>query len=410
MAVGYFVILIISQNLGAKAVGLYSLYISFLSILGVLSAVGLGMISLKYAGEFKADSNNSHIKRLYKLTLEIVFPVGLFIAFLVFLFSDTLFEIFFKIDGTLFLSVLVSIMVFAFALFLINVEYLRALDSLRVSEFFKSSFIPVLILVSLYLLLSNDTEFLLPIYLYSTALFFAVLIMLVLIFRRFSELVESKDRFTLTKKQVLLSSLPLLMVSFGVFLMSHVDNFIIAYYLTPNDVGIYAVAFKVAFVTGLVLVAVNTVVAVRFSELYSNNDIEALKATVGFSTTLVFFGTLPLAVIIIIFPEFILSLFGAEFIGGQYSLVILAFAMLLTALSGSVGHLLVMTGSQLVVQNVVWSSLLLNIVLDIVLVPSYGIEGAAIATALSLVFQNFLLVMVARKKLGINTFLMRLKT
>ena len=97
---------------------------------------------------------------------------------------------------------------------------------------------------------------------------------------------------------------------------------------------------------------------------------------------LYFYSTLPILIILFLLPEFLLSFFGAEFTIAKNTLLILLVGQVGNAMSGSVGYILQMTGNEKLFQNILTLALLLNIVLNFLLIPKYGIIGVAIASSM----------------------------
>ena len=95
--------------------------------------------------------------------------------------------------------------------------------------------------------------------------------------------------------------------------------------------------------------------------------------------------------------------FGSEFKDGYYALLILSVGQLVNVLSGSVGYIMTMTGRQKQAAYVLAISAALNIVMNYMLIPHFGIEGAAIATAVSLMLWNIALILYIRKKINLNS-------
>ncbi|MBK5270180.1 MAG: polysaccharide biosynthesis C-terminal domain-containing protein, partial [Bacteroidia bacterium] len=91
-----------------------------------------------------------------------------------------------------------------------------------------------------------------------------------------------------------------------------------------------------------------------------------------------------------------------EFLDGQQALLILCGGQLINILSGSVGLLLMMTGNQRFSIYSLAISTIFNIIFNIILVPPYGIVGASIASAGSLVIWNFLMYFFVRRKINIR--------
>ena len=100
-----------------------------------------------------------------------------------------------------------------------------------------------------------------------------------------------------------------------------------------------------------------------------------------------------------------MNFFGEDFSNSLVSLNILLIANLITAFFGSINVLLNMTDSQSLVMKNIGISLLINIFLNFLLIPMYGIEGAAISSLISTIFWNFSAGFQVYKKFGFTTFI-----
>ena len=97
---------------------------------------------------------------------------------------------------------------------------------------------------------------------------------------------------------------------------------------------------------------------------------------------------LPVVVAIVIFPEWLMSLFGAAFESASVPLVILAIGQLINAATGSVAYILMMTGHEVCYRRATIVAAVVNVVLGIILIPKYGAIGAAISTSASVACVN----------------------
>lgn len=402
LAIGYLLILTLAYFLGAEGVGIYSLFVSIVTLIGTFAALGLGFSTLRFVGELKANNNEGALTDLYNKMLLIVIPVAV-VTSVVLYFLKSYFAALFNIDSQSLLNVAIIIAIPFFAVYLVNIRFLQALNEIKLFEFFRSIYRPLSITVLTVVVINYFTDVLLPVWFYVIATGLATIFLTLLIYKKLDAL-KTDYYENINFKQILSVSLPLMLVSFGSILMAHIDNIMIGYFMNTEAVGIYAVAFKIAYVASLVLIAINTVMASKISEQYYSKDITSLKKSIHFATTIVALGTFPIVLIIIIFPEYLLMAFGDEFTVGSTVLIYIAVGQLINALSGSVGILLSVTGHQVVVRNIIWITVIINVSLNYTLIPIYGIEGAAIATAISLAFQNIIMVLFAYKKLGINTF------
>jgi O-antigen/teichoic acid export membrane protein len=107
---------------------------------------------------------------------------------------------------------------------------------------------------------------------------------------------------------------------------------------------------------------------------------------------------------IVVFHEFLLGLFGNEFVKGKIVLFILCVGQLVTSFSGPVGVILQMIGKHKVFKNIVLIALVINIVFTMWLTPIYSGIGAAAATVLSIIFWNIASVIYLKSKLNIRSY------
>lgn len=402
LAIGYLLVLTLAHFFGAEGVGIYTLFISIVTLIGTFTALGLALSVLRFVGELKANNNESALLSLYSRMLIMVIPVSVLTSVIIYLFK-TEFSALFNLDSNSLVFYAIFVAIPFFTIYLINIRFLQALNEIKLFEFFRSIYRSLAITVLTVLAVSYFTDIMLTVWFYVFLTSIAAIFLTSLLFKKLNA--QKTHAYEPIKyKHIITVSLPLMLVSFGSILMSHIDIIMIGYFIDAEAVGIYAVAFKIAYVASLVLIAINTVIASKISEQFYSNDLDSLKTSILFSTNVIAVGTFPIILIILLFPEFLLSIFGDEFVIGKIVLIYIALGQLINALSGSVGTLLSMTGHQAVVRNIIWVTVIINVSLNYTLIPIYGIEGAAIATAISLAFQNIIMVLFAYRKLGINTF------
>lgn len=168
--------------------------------------------------------------------------------------------------------------------------------------------------------------------------------------------------------------------------------------------GLYKVAATTALLTTVALQAVNQVLMPRIAAAHKRGDRHGLERVVRLSARLTFGCAVIAALILILAGETILRLaFGETFTPGYTVLVILALGQLGNAAFGPVISVLNMTGLERETLRGVLIACAVNVVLNAALIPLYGAEGAAIATAITLLVWNAVLFVRVRARLGINT-------
>lgn len=188
------------------------------------------------------------------------------------------------------------------------------------------------------------------------------------------------------------------------FLLSQTDRVMVGYYLTARDVGIYAAAGSlVAFVT-IVLRSVNQIFAPTISDLYARGQRELMGRMFQTLTKWILGLTMPLAAVMIIFAAPLMRVFGRDFEAGWPILVIGTLGHLINCGVGSSGTMLFMTGhlKNLVRIQVVTAAILIG--LNLLLIPLWGITGAAVAAAVTVVVTNLWYVIEIKRALGLHPY------
>lgn len=200
------------------------------------------------------------------------------------------------------------------------------------------------------------------------------------------------------------STLPLAFISGVGLINSYTSIVILGLFATPSDIGIYRVADQMALLVSISLQPINMVVAPQFARLHAVGDKIRLQRLATVSARVVLSLALPVAITFLLFGKPLLKLiFGAEFAPAYGPLSILVLGQLVNSIVGSVGTLLNMTGHEQYTARGVAVAAVGNIVLNLLLIPLWGIRGAAFASAITLAVWNILLWLDVRRQLGINS-------
>ena len=199
-------------------------------------------------------------------------------------------------------------------------------------------------------------------------------------------------------------ALPFLLVGTLEIVNMRVDLLMLGLLRSSGEVGIYNAVMQGANTGTFVLVAVGMVSAPTLARLYSRGDTAGFRRTAKRGAQIALVGTIPIVAVLVFGGEFLLgALFGSEFVVGSTALAILAAAQLVNVGTGPVGTSLSMTGNQREAAIGAAIAAAINLILNALLIPKFGMEGAAIASAVSLAVWNVLLVVLMRLKTGILT-------
>lgn len=204
-------------------------------------------------------------------------------------------------------------------------------------------------------------------------------------------------------KAWLVSSLSFLFIGGMQMINSRADKVMLGMLADLKDVGVYFVAQQFASVIGLTLIASNFVIAPVVVKLYAEKDLYRIQRVILTWGSVALAGTLILSLAIWVMFPLLIKFFGSDFLGGRTVLLILMAGQVINVASGSAGTLLSMTNNEKIVGLAVAVSALCNITLNAVLIPRFGMNGAAVATAFSVLTWNGIMIFYTYKNLGIHS-------
>lgn len=169
-----------------------------------------------------------------------------------------------------------------------------------------------------------------------------------------------------------------------------------------GNVGVYQIAVKLSQIPKTLLIVVNAVIAPLIADFYARGEHKRLQNMLTKTARGVLILALPLLAVLMIFGHYFLYLWGEEFVMAHTTLIILCIAQFFNLAFGSVGNILLMTGYEKPVLIVLSITCIINILINYLLIPHLHINGAAIATGISLFIWNAMLAVFLVKQLGID--------
>jgi O-antigen/teichoic acid export membrane protein len=179
----------------------------------------------------------------------------------------------------------------------------------------------------------------------------------------------------------------------------------------PEIAGTYKVALSFAGVVGLSLTSGNLYLSPRVSALHETGMKNELQSLLNKFSTWTFFIALVASIIFLLVGEYTLEmLFGGDYSNSYRVLCILIIGQLINAFFGPVGMVLSMTGNQGFAARIAGVAAAINVLMNLIMIPKFGGEGAAISTAITLFIWNSLMYRFVTKKLNLDpSIIWRLK-
>jgi len=199
-------------------------------------------------------------------------------------------------------------------------------------------------------------------------------------------------------------SLPMVLVDGHYLLISYMDLLVLDLFVSSGNVAIYFAAVKIVALIWFVPFAVSGIGARVLARSFERQDDQDFENTVRRFVHWRFWPTLVLAGLVSLLGDRVLMLFGDDFEGGLSVLRILALGLVFQAAAGPIKFLMTMTSEQNATGVILLSTAVANIALNFALIPVWGLEGAAIATVMTQVLATGLMVLQARRKLGVWSF------
>ena len=200
------------------------------------------------------------------------------------------------------------------------------------------------------------------------------------------------------------TALPILMAE-GFFLMlAYADVLMLQQFRPPDDVAVYYAAVKTLSLVSFINFSLAATSAHRISAYHAAGDRDGLVSFLGQAIRMTFWPSLLATALLLAFGRPLLSLFGPQFADGYHLMFILAVGLLARAAIGPMERFLNMLGQQRACALVYAGAFAINIAMCFVLIPHWGADGAAIATATALVIETISLFMIARNRLGFHVF------
>ena len=392
----YMFSIIMARFLGAQMLGLYSLGNAITRIAEILALLGLDNGVLRFVSRDTEDKVN--VDRSIYTSLKIGLISSILIAVLLFLSAEKIVNEILNEDSFLITVIKVFAISLPFTvLTLISSFATQAFKILKYKIFVNQIVNPLTLLIAFvtsYFLLGIELSILLP-----TVVSSIIGLMFILKFlTNFSSISLSKIIGTTVDKDILKFSVPLMFVSAIGIIMHWIDIIMLGILSNATEVGMYHPIERTAGLVRMILFAFAGIFAPIFSEHYFKKNKNGMKDSYQSSSKYILAFSLPIFIFLFIFSEPMLLVFGTEF-QNYFALKVLLLGIFIQTIFGLGSSTLTMSGYTKFNLLNVSIALVLNIISNSILIPLYGLTGAALATSFALIvlstlryFENLILM------------------
>jgi O-antigen/teichoic acid export membrane protein len=396
--------LVIARYYGADIMGIVALVNSFVGVMLAFALFGTNVSILKLVPEHREKYSLLSAAKTYKRILVVVFINCALLALVLVSTSEFIAEkIFSKPHLTLFIA-LAGALLFLRAGEQVTAQMLRALREIKLFSgmiiFSAVINLGILITITAFFYYKNN-----PVYL--TLFFPAIPLVIsgVFISRFLRDNAEGDDDTKpMSLWRIYVESQPMFFTNVMQLIIVYTDVLMLGAMRSEAEVGVYSVDVRLALLTAFILTSINAVLAPKLSTLFHAEKTRELIDLARKSTALIFWATVPILLVLVVLGYWILQLFGEVFTDGYSALVLLAIGRFIAAAAGPVGYFLSMTGRAKSMRNIVIFSGSLNIVLNYLLIPKFGINGAAAASMVSIAANNVVATIQIRRQFGATFF------
>jgi len=226
---------------------------------------------------------------------------------------------------------------------------------------------------------------------------------MLLLNRRLSKRVESGAKEYDVRNWIALS-IPMFAVDSLYSMLMYVDVLVLKQFRTPDEIAVYYAALKTLSLVAFVYFAVSAASAHRFAEYHVAGDRARLTAFLRDVVRWTFWPSFGATLLLLACGWPMLWLFGKNFVSGYHLMFIFATGLLARASIGPAERFLVMLGEQRACALIAALAFAVNLGLCLLLVPRFGVEGAAWSITTAFILESLLLFLVARGKLGFHIF------
>ncbi|MDO8528977.1 MAG: flippase [Nanoarchaeota archaeon] len=395
--------IVIARKFGPEIYGLFTLSVVIVSWFRLFSGLGIKDGVIRFISLFRAKNEKEKIQYILKKSLIILIFTSILAGILLFVLSDFIAIRFFSNSKLIPFLKIFSVTLPFTVLGAIFLSIIRGFEKISWFAFISEvlgNFIQLIILILLVFLGSNSV----PIsYLIGT---FSIFIVAYFVSRLSVPNIfvpnKNSEKNKKTFKEMFSYSWPFLFYSVINFIFYWTDSFMIGIIENAESVGFYNAAVPIAMLIYLPFSLFAQLFFPLVTKEFSKGNMETVKQLSQQVGKWIFMIVMPIFVIFMIFPGvFINLLFGAEYLVAENSLRFLSIGALFITLSAVSQELLSMKGkSKLILFDIICATII-NIILNAVFIPPYGINGAAFATMLSSIVLSALLFIQSYKIISI---------
>lgn len=406
LVVGFPLQIYIARVLGAEGLGIFSLIDAGVTLMASLIAFGLAPTLVKFIPLHLARSEFSCVRRLVKRAFFFLLLSSVFSYLILLLALPYLVQYWSNLQNHRSSLIAMGVLIPIGTVLFFLQQALRGFQEVRFMVI-GSSFIQLIVKVILSILaLSLGYHLLGYIVAVVASTACAVTWMAFGLWRKLKSLPLSSSTCTQDSQKAWFEYAKVIYVGSLIGMLTvHLDRFLLGSFVGAESVGILVVIKQLQLMPVIFLQMFLAVLAPMLSDAHARGDTSARDHLYHLSIDWVVRLSLPLFIFLFVFAEQVLKLYGNKFADdGIYALWIILAAQLFSLVTGPVGMVMNMSGQEnKMLKLIAWQTFIL-LILMVILLPVFGILGAAIAIGLNLIFINITCYFSAKNNLNISWY------
>jgi O-antigen/teichoic acid export membrane protein len=396
---GYATRVVMARWYGPGELGFYVLGITLVQIVNILSQVGMDNGVVRYVAHYDAEGDVRRVRGtiiqalLVTFGLSVVFSVLMFFGagFLAWVFNNPFLETVFRAF---------SVSVPFFTLMSMALWTTQGFQTVKYTAYVQYVVQPLLNLAFIVVFYLFGVLVLGAVASYILSMAFGAALSLYYLRRIFPPLLDREVRPKFESRALFRASGPMIVANLTQQVNSWLALLVLGAFETAREVGIYDVAFRTAALSTLVLFAFGGIFSPMISSLYRRGLLRELAHLYKDVSYWAFTGALLFFLTTALLAQDIMTILGPKFVPGWPVIVVIAAAQLFSSSVGPTARVLAMTGHQRIVMFATLGSIAAAAVLNLLLVPAFGIFGAAAATAAAVILANVVTLSFVHRLLG----------
>jgi O-antigen/teichoic acid export membrane protein len=373
--------------------GVYSLALVILNICAVIATLGLRQGVARSIAYARGKNDSEKVQKLIPASIQLALIAGISLGIIVFLTSDILAARIFHDAALAFPLKIFALGIPFLTLINIFVSIFRGFDDIKPTVYFQDILRPLLLLLLLLPIIFLDLPFIGVFYVFLASLVISCVALIIYAVKRLPFPLGFRTTLSANPvgRELLLFSVPLLGVAMLSMIIIWADTLMLGGLKSAAEVGLYNAAHPLAQFISAPLGAVGLIYVPVVSRLYAQGSMPEMKRNFSVLTKWLCAATLPLFLILFLFPETVLGfLFGASYASAATALRILSIGFIVNNFMGPNGATLIVMGEARFMMWTALATAVLNIGLNIALIPPLGIQGAAIASVAAITSINLI--------------------